>query len=737
MKLSNIFSKNKNIKSIISSGMTKKIVPFGILIVVLSIVFVPTHAAHAYLFESFVNGALKAIAIILIEISAFVLTLSGWIFDKVVDFTIVKMAANLGGQGIGDALTTAWATLRDIANMCFIFVLLYAAFKTMFDANFSNFGKTVKDIIIVALLINFSLFFSKVVIDSSNIVAVGFYNSIANQTPSTLPNQSTGISAGYANMLGLQTFGDPKILNGLGSGAEETANIMIVGIMSSVFMLITAVILLMAGVMFAARFIILVFLMILSPLALIAYVIPGQKGKFEEWKSALIAQSFFAPVYFALTWVVFKLGNSLITVMKNDPTNATSGGWSNLVAEPKSIMGLILNYVLIIGFSIAALVISKSMASKTAVFKAISGGIGTVAIGGAALAGRNTLGRASGLISESQREKWSKSNLGRAGLWMADKGKKGSFDVRGIDTLKKVPGLGGELGIMGKAGGKGGFAAVVDTKAKAKATYAKDVYGQTGKEKEDLEKSKNDEEKSIKEKRSDKAVKTLAEAEVAEKKRKDYLDDKLKPNTENYEKIKKEKQDRERELGEAKKSGDTSKIDTAKKDVDSVTARMENERKLREEARKEIEEKDLGYKELKKVADETEKARKEAERINNKKEIGDEEYSKNVQTLKNAATERQKAYAGRLDEGLPGTRWFGRLQPNQGYKEAARKVREQAKGKSKEKKLFDDMKEAIKKDEEASGTSSPSTQPSQDKPSAEEAPAQQTPSSGGETTPNA
>src|SRR3990167_533411 len=551
--------------------MTKKFLTFGILIVVLAVIFIPTHAAHAASFfglvpdlKDIVIVAIKAIAYILMTISALILTLSGLIFDKVIDFTIVKMAANLGGQGMGDAITVAWATLRDIANMCFIFVLLYAAFKTMFDASFSNFQTTVKNIIIVALLINFSLFFSKVVIDASNIVAVGFYNSIANQTTLDLTTGTTvttqrGISAGYMNMLGLQTFYNADILD---SEGLEPTQLMTIGVMSSVFMLITAIILLMAGVMFAARFIILVFLMILSPLALIAYVIPGQKGKFEEWKSALIAQSFFAPVYFALTWVVFKLGNSLITVMKNDPTNATSGGWSNLVAEPKSIMGLILNYVLIIGFSIAALVISKSMASKTAGFKAISGGIGTVAIGGAALAGRNTLGRASGLISESQREKWSKSNLGRAGLWMADKGKKGSFDVRGIDTLKKVPGLGGELGIMGKAGGKGGFAAVVDPKAKAKATYSKDVYGQTGKEKEDLEKSKNDEEKSIKEKRSDKAVKTLAEAEVAEKKRKDYLDDKLKPNTENYEKIKKEKQDRERELGEAKKSGDTSKIDT-------------------------------------------------------------------------------------------------------------------------------------------------------------------------------
>ncbi len=61
--------------------------------------------------------------------------------------------------------------------------------------------------------------------------------------------------------------------------------------------------------------------------------------------------------------------------------------------------------------------------------------------------------------------------------------------------------------------------------------------------------------------------------------------------------------------------------------------------------------------------------------------------------VKNAGAERQRSYAGRLDEGLPGTRWLGRFQPNQGYKEAARKVREQAKGKSPNEKAADILKE--------------------------------------------
>src|SRR3990167_5270324 len=671
--------------------MTKKFLTFGILIVVLAVIFIPTHAAHAASFfglvpdlKDIVIVAIKAIAYILMTISALILTLSGLIFDKVIDFTIVKMAANLGGQGMGDAITVAWATLRDIANMCFIFVLLYAAFKTMFDASFSNFQTTVKNIIIVALLINFSLFFSKVVIDASNIVAVGFYNSIANQTTLDLTTGTTvttqrGISAGYMNMLGLQTFYNADILD---SEGLEPTQLMTIGVMSSVFMLITAIILLMAGVMFAARFIILVFLMILSPLALIAYVIPGQKGKFEEWKSALIAQSFFAPVYFALTWVVFKLGNSLITVMKNDPTNATSGGWSNLVAEPKSIMGLILNYVLIIGFSIAALVISKSMASKTAGFKAISGGIGTVAIGGAALAGRNTLGRASGLISESQREKWSKSNLGRAGLWMADKGKKGSFDVRGIDTLKKVPGLGGELGIMGKAGGKGGFAAVVDTKAKAKATYAKDVYGQTGKEKEVAAEQKSE------------ATKAEEKANEAKNKEDRHLQTEANKRGQ-------EKKDLENQLKEKKKKMEEAILPETKQSLNEEVVKMEEQLKEAEIAHKSAtERKDKMLKGEHEYSEETKNLEKEAK-------LAKEQSYKTG----NAAAERQKAYAERLDKGLPGTRWFGRLQPNQGYKEAARKVREQAKGKSNKDKAADLLKAMKEEEDRTKGESGETTTP--------------------------
>lgn len=466
--------------------MTKKVLTFGILLIILAGVFTPsvvfgascTDAQKALGWKDVVNigsttcvppsaspsGGItannqveisdvagwlaapffKAVGLLLMTLSALILTISGHLFDWVVEFTIIKMAANINDQtGVGGSITLAWAALRDIANMCFIFVLLFAAFKTMFDSNFGNFNKTIINIIIIALLINFSLFFSKVVIDASNIVSVGFYKAITQNTASvSLGGQTqtyTGISAGFINMLRVQTFFSPEFLK---NSKLDAIPILIIGVMSSIVMLISAVVLLIAGIMFATRFIILVFLMILSPLAFIAYAIPGQDGHFNKWKESLIDQSFFAPLYFALTWVVFKLGASLLIALdkfqiQQNGQVAQSTDWTNLINNPKSAMALLVNYVLIIGFSIAALIFAKSMASKTKYFGTISGGISTMAIGGAAWAGRSSFGQIGKAVSENaalQKAAKEKKGLVGAGARLAlsasQKARSGTFDVR-------------------------------------------------------------------------------------------------------------------------------------------------------------------------------------------------------------------------------------------------------------------------------------------------------------------
>lgn len=74
-------------------------------------------------------------------------------------------------------IPTAWAVVRDLSNLFFILILLYIALQIILDLGHDA-KKMIVKVIIIALLINFSMFFTQVVIDSSNILALIFYNKL-------------------------------------------------------------------------------------------------------------------------------------------------------------------------------------------------------------------------------------------------------------------------------------------------------------------------------------------------------------------------------------------------------------------------------------------------------------------------------------------------------------------------------------------------------------------------------
>lgn len=446
--------------------MKKRLLTFGILAVVLGVIFIPAvSSAQESVMGSLVSPLFKMIGQTLMMIAGFFLYLTGSLFDLVVEYTVLEMGRNLSNaSGLGGGINRAWTVLRDISNMCFIFVLLYAAFKAMFQLNPSSMGTVVKNIIIAALLINFSLFLSKVVIDASNIVSSGFYRSIVSANSTTLTinpanNQTTtvnrtlsGISAGYMSVLGIQNFYNPNVLTNNTMGAMD---ILVTGVMGSIFMLVVAVIFLVSAIMFLARFIILIFLMILSPLAVVSAVIPGKSSHFTDWKDALLEQSFFAPLFFALTWVSLKVASTPGLIRTLDTKDYT-----RIMTEASTSTGaLVLNYVLVIGLAIAALVFAKTMAMKGAVgskyFGKLTGAIGATTAGTAAWAGRFAIGRPGAAISKS------------AGLQEA-----AYKERKGIRAGFKDGGLkGAGSAVLGKIGGAAARAALYTSKEAGSGTF--------------------------------------------------------------------------------------------------------------------------------------------------------------------------------------------------------------------------------------------------------------------------
>ena len=436
--------------------------------------FVFPQTAHAglgdFLLKTVGSGFLDAIlffpgwiAIIMLQLASLLTGLAGLILNYIVWFTIVDMANKISGIGTIDI---AWKTVRDIANMAFIFVLLYAAIRTILGIG-SDTKKLIVNIVVVAILINFSLFFTKVVIDASNVLAITFYEAIAPEALSS--TATTGLSNSLMQPLKLQSlWNNPDIL------ALEGKKLIIIGIMGTIVSLIAAFVFFAVAIMFLIRFVILIFVMILSPLAFMGFILPQLKQYKDQWLDALLGQAFFAPIYFMLTWIVIIVSRGLLTSTSVDMAGGSMatafiksvGSDGNIVGRPPlSSIAILVNFIIVIVLLIASLIIAKKWADKAGhgapgLTKWATGAAGGATFGMVARGGRNIIGsRAAAMADDDElKKKAAEGNVrARLQLAMANKTAKSSFDLRGAPGGKTL-----EAGLAKK----GGF--IQDQKDRAK-----------------------------------------------------------------------------------------------------------------------------------------------------------------------------------------------------------------------------------------------------------------------------
>lgn len=416
------------------------------------------------------GGLLSPIAVGIVKLVSYITMLSGVVLNASVYYTVVNMADSLSTNNL-PALKVAWTTVRDLANMGFIFMLLYASIMTIVGKEKDARGIVVK-MVIAAILINFSLFFTKVIIDVANLLALTFYSAIAPGAVGPDAFLSAGLSNNIIQALGAQTLWQS-------AGELDGSTVFIAAIMSSITLLVTAFVFAAMAVMFLVRYVVLIFVLILSPLMVLSSVFPALKDYSKKWWDALLNQAFFAPVFFILMWVTLTLITGISQSIFSS-TSSLAGGLnaSNFNADGVSVL---INYAVILGFVVATLVISKSIADKASPIAAnlnkwALGAAGGAGFGLAGLAGRRTLGAGGAAIADSERLKRAEEEGGfkgaaaRLALAAGRKTSKSSFDVRASDTYGKISDTTG-VG-FGKAGGKGGFEQIVKDDAKKKKEVA-------------------------------------------------------------------------------------------------------------------------------------------------------------------------------------------------------------------------------------------------------------------------
>ncbi len=294
--------------------------------------------------EAAVNWLAAKVGELLLYISGFIMGLSGLLLEEVVSYTVLTMGAKVKTL---EALNIGWRAFRDIANLFFIFILLYIAIGTILRLDSVNTKKLLVHVIIIALLLNFSLFFTKVVIDASNTTAIGFHQGI-----SQAGNGS--ISMAFAQTLGITSLLDPSKAFSTINTRQGFTNILIVGILGSAFLLTIGFVFFAASLLLIIRFVVLVFLMILSPLAFVAMALPRDEYS-KKWWDALFSQAIWVPVFFALLWVTLFILTGL----------GLNSNLSALIPEDNrpsaTAMEGIMKFIIVIGMMVFALVAAKQI----------------------------------------------------------------------------------------------------------------------------------------------------------------------------------------------------------------------------------------------------------------------------------------------------------------------------------------------------------------------------------------
>ena len=210
--------------------------------------------------------------------------MAAYIFDLAISISLTS------GAYAFDYIAVAWEQVRNIANMAFLFILIYIAFVIMFQSETTGTIRMLTGVVVVALLVNFSFFLTRIVVDTGNILVVQFYNAI--QGPLTASGFKD-LSAGIMNAAQLQTLlASPTFPLATQAAGNSAFGGFIV--LSFIYLAVAAMLWILAfaflhvGVKFLMRVVGLWLVIISSPLAFVSHAVPKLQPFFDKWLEYLI-----------------------------------------------------------------------------------------------------------------------------------------------------------------------------------------------------------------------------------------------------------------------------------------------------------------------------------------------------------------------------------------------------------------------------------------------------------------
>lgn len=270
--------------------------------------------------QLYLNSSLSDFARVLISFFQYILSWINWLASFVLEF-LGNLVITMVGQGqyISSNLVQAtWPFVQGLANLGFIVALLYIAFATTLrlESVSTSVQRLLPKLLIAALLVNFSLVIGGLMIDMSRVAMAVEINLMGG-------GQVT------AKNFTAKLIEKSEIVNEKVAGLQDPGtNSNFIAIMSRLTQQSFFTIALTAGMGIIAinlfvRYIALIILLMVSPLAYLAFALPKTSGYASAWWGMFIKWVLYGPIVFFFLLIIIQVQN-ISPELPSDVTTDTS-----------------------------------------------------------------------------------------------------------------------------------------------------------------------------------------------------------------------------------------------------------------------------------------------------------------------------------------------------------------------------------------------------------------------------
>ena len=233
-----------------------------------------------------------------------------FLYDKIEDVLVVNPVERSDDSPIYQI----WKYFQGVTNIVFVIFLLVVVFSQITGVGITNYGikKALPKLIIAAVLVNLSFYICSLAVDASNI-----FGSSLRGLFETMESSVTGSSGG---MSGVQLS---EMYSALASGTAATvAGVAVAFETGAIWMLIPlalgALVSVVIGLItIAMRQAVVTLLIMVAPLAMVAYILPNTEQWFKKWRQLLFQMLIFYPVFSLLFGASSVAGWAIIVSSQN------------------------------------------------------------------------------------------------------------------------------------------------------------------------------------------------------------------------------------------------------------------------------------------------------------------------------------------------------------------------------------------------------------------------------------